>query len=141
MLRAPLALLAAGALALGALAAPALAARRATPAQARAVARALRSTSLGGADRVSKRWYRVTGVRISSLSSSWAIARQTPTTAGHDRFQPAYAILIRPQGARSWTVVSLGTAMVGCGAAPDAVLADLLGVKAPCPPGEGIRDS
>jgi hypothetical protein len=38
-------------------------------------------------------------------------------------------------------VVDLGTAEVGCGIAPNAVLADLLGLKAgesPCPPGEGI---
>jgi hypothetical protein len=35
-------------------------------------------------------------------------------------------------------VVDLGTAQVGCGIAPDQVLADLFKTKQPCPPGEGI---
>jgi hypothetical protein len=141
MLRTPIALLCALVLTAALLAAPALASKRATHAQARAVAKAVRTTSLGGANKVDRRWYRVTGVRISSLSPSWAIAHQRATRAGRGRFQPAYFILIQPQGARSWTVVSLGTALVGCGAAPDSVLADLLGVKRACPPGEGIRGS
>jgi hypothetical protein len=35
-------------------------------------------------------------------------------------------------------VVDLGSAEVGCGIAPNKVLADLFSTKTPCPPGAGI---
>jgi hypothetical protein len=139
MLRATVAILAAASVAAGALAAPALASKAPTRAQARHIANAVRTTSLGGANQLDRSWYRVNRIRVSSLSGSWAIAWQTATRAGRGKFQPAYFILAQPQGARRWVVMSLGTALVGCGVAPDVVIKDLTGST--CPPGEGIRGS
>ncbi|MBX5441487.1 MAG: hypothetical protein IRZ32_08160 [Solirubrobacteraceae bacterium] len=137
--RTMLAALAAGALVLGALAGPAAASKAPTADQAKRITRAVKTTKLGGANRISTRWYTVDRIRISSLSDNWALAWQTATKAGEGRFQPAYFILVNPQGSKRWVVVSLGTALVGCGVAPDAVLQDLVGVG--CPPGEGIAGS
>ena len=50
-------------------------------------------------------------------------------------------LAVKLAGKSTWVVVDAGTAEVGCGIAPDPVLADLLGLKAgeqPCAPGEGI---
>ena len=139
MLRAPIAVLAAAAVAAGALAAPAVASKAPTRSQARFIAQAVRTTSLGGANQLDRSWYRVNRIRVSSLSDSWAIAWQTATKPGEGKFQPAYFILAQPQGARRWVVMSLGTALVGCGVAPNVVIKDLTGGT--CPPGEGIRGS
>ncbi|MFN8204846.1 MAG: hypothetical protein U0S48_20000 [Solirubrobacteraceae bacterium] len=139
MLRAPLALLAAGALTLAAFAAPAAASKAPTTSQARHITKAVRTTNLGGAGKLRRGWYRVDRIRISSLSDYWALAWQTPTKAGEGKFQPAYFILANPQGSKRWVVMSLGTALVGCGVAPDAVIKDLTGGG--CPPGEGIKGS
>jgi len=139
MLRAPLAVLAAASVAAGTLAAPAVASKAPTRSQARHITKAVRTTHLGGANRLDKRWYRVDRIRVSSLSGSWALAWQTATNAGEGKFQPAYFILAQPQGAKRWVVMSLGTALVGCGVAPDVVIKDLTGGG--CPPGEGIKGS
>ncbi len=128
-----------GVLALGLAAGPAAAKKSPTRAQAAAITAAVRSTTLGGANKLPKRWYTVNRIAISSLSPSWALAWQTATKAGEGKFQPAYFILVQPQGAKRWTVVSLGTALVGCGVAPDVVIKDLTGGG--CPPGEGIKGS
>lgn len=134
-----LALLAAGAVAIAAFAVPAGAAKKATGSQAAAIAKAVQSTHLGGANSLDKGWYRVTGAKISTVSKSWAYATQTPTKAGKGKFQPAYFILVQPGGSKQWVVVDLGTAMVGCGIAPNSVIADLLSIKGdPCPDGSGI---
>jgi hypothetical protein len=134
-----LALLAA--LAFAALAASALARKNATPAQARAVARAVKSSPVGGINTVPSNRYVVRKVEISTVSKAWAMASLRPTKAARDRFQPAVVVAVQPAGTARWVVVDLGSAEVGCGIAPDAVLADLLGLKAgesPCPPGEGL---
>jgi hypothetical protein len=141
MPRTTLATLVVSMLILGTLVGPAAAAKRPSKAQAAAITRAVRAAPLGGAGALPRSWYTVDRIRISSLSASWAIAWQRATHRGEGRFQPAYFILVQPQDstARPWAVVSLGTAMVGCGVAPDVVLKDLTG--AGCPPGEGIRGS
>ncbi len=139
MLRVPLALLAAAAVALSAFAAPAVASKAPTKSQARHIKKAVRTTKLGGADKLRQSWYKVNRIRISSLSDNWALAWQTATKRGEGKFQPAYFILANPQGAKRWVVMSLGTALVGCGVAPDSVIKDLTGGG--CPPGEGIRGS
>jgi len=139
-LRTMLAALAAGAIALGAFAGPAAASKAPTASQAKQITRAVKTTKLGGANRVPKSWYTVDRIRISSLSDHWALAWQTATPKGEGKFQPAYFILVNPQGAKRWVVVSLGTALVGCGVAPDVVIADLVGSPG-CPPGEGIPGS
>jgi hypothetical protein len=139
MLRKTLTALAASALFAGALAGPAAASQKPTKKQAAAITRAVQTTSLGGANQISKSWYTVDRIRISSLSPSWARAWQTATKAGEHQFQPAYFILMQPQGASRWVVASLGTALVGCGVTPDAVIKDLTGNA--CPPGDGIKGS
>lgn len=119
----------------------ALARKNATRAQARAVARAVRSSPVGGINRVPAKRYVVTKVKISTVSKAWAMASLQPTRAFRNSFQAASVVAVQPAGTRKWVVVDLGSAEVGCGIAPDAVLADLLGLKAgesPCPPGEGI---
>lgn len=137
MLRTPLSVIAAAAIGLGAVAAPAVAATRPTKAEARQIEKAVR----GAVDNQHPRWYTVDRIKVSSLSDSWALAWQTATERGEGRFQPAYFILVRPTGiTKRWTVVSYGTALVGCGIAPDSVIKDLTGGNG-CPPGEGIEGS
>jgi hypothetical protein len=139
MLRKTLTALAASALVAGALAGPAAAAKKPTKVQTEAITRAVQTSTLGGGDQIPKSWYTVDRIRISSLSPSWALAWQTATKQGEDKFQPAYFILMQPQGSSRWVVASLGTALVGCGVAPNAVIKDLTGGG--CPPGEGIKGS
>jgi hypothetical protein len=134
-LRTPLAALAAAAVVAGVAAVPASASKAPTAAQKAAIAKAVKTTTVGGVNKTPKAWYTVDRIRISSKSKNWAIAWQTSTKAGDGKFQPAYFMLVNPAGTRGWTVVDVGTAMVGCGIAPNAVVKDLVGA---CPPGEGV---
>jgi hypothetical protein len=137
-----LAVLAVAALALTALAAPAGAAKKASKSQLAAITKAIHATPVGDANKLPQSWYRVTGAKVSSLSGSWAWASEAATKAGEGKFQPAFFLLVRPAGLKTWVVVDLGTAMVGCGFAPNSVLADLQGISGdPCPDGSGISGS
>jgi hypothetical protein len=123
------------------LAAGALARKNATPTQAKAVSQAVTSSPVGGINKVPTRRYTVTNVKISTVSKAWAMASLVPTKAFRKSFQAATVVAVQPAGTSKWVVVDLGSAEVGCGIAPNAVLADLLGLKrgeSPCPPGEGI---
>jgi hypothetical protein len=133
--RTPLAALAAAALVAGLAAAPASAKKAPTAAQKAAITQAVKTTPVGDVNQTPKAWYRVDRIRISSASKNWAIAWQTATKKGENKFQPAYFILVNPAGTKGWTVVDVGTALVGCGIAPNAVVKDLIGA---CPPGEGV---
>jgi hypothetical protein len=134
-----LAVLAAVAVALAAFAVPAGAAKKATKSQTAVIAKAVSTTPVGGANKLDKSWYSVSGVKISTVSKSWAVATQTPTKAGNGKFQPAFFILVQPAGTKQWVVVDIGTSGEGCGIAPNSVLSDLLGIKGdPCPGDEGI---
>lgn len=113
------------------------ASRAPTRSQQSALTSAVHASSVGGLNRVPQRAYRVTGVRISSVSSSWAMADLTATRAYRSTFQNASVIAVKLAGTRRWVVVDLGSAQVGCGIAPDKVLADLFQTKDPCPPGTG----
>lgn len=95
----------------------------------------MRTTPVGDVNQTPKRWYTVDRIKISSASKSWAVAWQRATKAGENTFQPAYLMLVNPAGTKGWTVVDVGTSMVGCGIAPDAVVKDLAGA---CPPDEGV---
>jgi len=119
----------------------ALASKPATPAQTRALTRAIHTTPVAGVNKIPRSRYRVSNVKISTVSKSWASASLVPTKRSRATFQSAYVLAVNPAGTSSWVVVDLGSAEVGCGIVPDSVLADLLGLKAgeqPCPPGEGI---
>jgi hypothetical protein len=123
------------------LAASAFARRNATRTQANAVAQAAKSSPVGGINRVSTNRYTVANVKISTVSKAWAMASLAPAKAFRNSFQAAAIVAVQPAGTGRWVVVDLGSAEVGCGIAPNAVLADLLGLKrgeSPCPPGEGI---
>ncbi len=134
-LRTPLAAVAAVVVVAGVAAVPASATKAPTARQKTAIAHAVRTTPVGGVNQTPKSWYRVNRIRISSVSKNWAIAWQTSTKAGQNKFQPAYFILVNPAATKGWTVVDVGTALVGCGIAPNAVVKDLMGA---CPPGEGV---
>lgn len=128
-------------LALGGGAGSAYASQRASRSQANAVTQAVRSSPVGGINKVPTRRYTVSKVRISTVSRAWAMASLIPTRASRNTFQTASVLAVRLAGTRTWVVVDLGSAQVGCGIAPNAVLADLLGLKSgesPCLPGEGI---
>ena len=103
--------------------------------------RAVRSSPVAGMDTVPTKRYTVANVRISTVSSAWAMAALVPTKAARDNFQPAKALAVKLSGTSRWVVVDVGSAEVGCGIAVNVVLADLLGLRSgesPCPPGEGI---
>jgi hypothetical protein len=130
-----------GAASLLVLAGTALASTHATSSQAGAVASAVRSSHVDDIDKVPTKRYTVTNVRISTVSKAWAMASLVPTKAYRNSFQSATVVAVKPAGTREWVVVDLGTAEVGCGIAPNRVLADLLGLKGtevPCPTGTGI---
>jgi hypothetical protein len=119
-------------------AAPAGASRAASAKERRALTNAVHVSPVGAINKVPKSHYRVTGQRVSTVSKSWAVARLVATPAFRTTFQNATVLAIRPAGTNGWVVVDLGTAEVGCGIAPNKVLADLLKTKTPCPPGQGI---
>ncbi|HEY3864826.1 MAG TPA: hypothetical protein VGL54_01905 [Solirubrobacteraceae bacterium] len=119
----------------------ALASKSATPAQVKALTSAIHATPVAAINKIPANRYRVSRVRISTVSKAWATASLVPTKRAQDTFQSSYVVAVRPAGTSTWVVVDVGSAEVGCGIAPDPVLADLLGLKTgeqPCPPGEGI---
>lgn len=122
-------------------AAPANAARPATAKETAALTKAVFTSPVGGVDRVAHKKFRVTGAKVSTISNSWATATVTPRKRYAASLQGSYVIAVQPAGTRTWVVVDVGTAFVGCGIAPDSVVADLLGVKtvaSVCPKGEGV---
>jgi hypothetical protein len=117
---------------------PAGASRAANARERRALTNAVHVSPVGGLNKVPRRHYRVSGQRVSTVSKSWAIAQIVATPPFKGTFQNATVLAIRPAGTNGWVVVDVGTAEVGCGIAPNKVLADLFKTKTPCPPGQGI---
>lgn len=115
-------------------AAPAAASKRPSASQAAAITRAVQTSQVGGVNRVPRDRYVVSHRRISTVEKAWAYAQIQPRKRFEDTFQGAYVMLVNPSGTRTWVVVDLGTAQVGCGIVPAAVIADLLGGEAGCPP-------
>ena len=139
---AAIALLAASAvLAVLAFSGSALASKSATPAQLKALTRAIHATPVAGINTIPANRYQVSRARISTVSASWASAWVEPTKRFRATLQGIEVVAVKLAGKSTWVVVDAGTAEVGCGIAPDPVLADLLGLKVgeqPCAPGEGI---
>jgi hypothetical protein len=54
------------------------------------------------------------------------------TSAFKSKFQNAFVVAVKLAGTSRWVVVDLGTAQVGCGIAPNKVLADLFKTSRPC---------
>jgi hypothetical protein len=103
------------------------AAKPATGAQLSAITEAVHSSTVGGMGGIPRSHYTVTKARISTVSVSWATANITPTKAYQSTMQGAYAFFVEPAGTKSWVLVDLGTADVGCGFAPNPVINDLVG--------------
>jgi hypothetical protein len=124
-----------------ALSSSALASKSATPVQLKALTRAIHTTPVAGINAIPANRYRVSRARISTVSTSWASAWVEPTKRFQATLQGIEVVAVKLAGKSTWVVVDAGTAEVGCGVAPNPVLADLLGLKAgeqPCAPGEGI---
>ena len=122
----------------------ALASTNATASQAKALTRAVHTTSVAGINRIPTNRYQVSRIKISTVSKSWASASVVPTKRYQATLQGIEILAVKLAGTGTWVVVDAGTAEVGCGIAPESVLADLLGLKSgeqPCPPGEGIASA
>jgi hypothetical protein len=112
--------------------------RGAKPAEARAIAVAVKNSPVAGLRAVRSR-FDVTRIRISTRSAYWASANVTPKPAFEPTFQAGYAVLIRLARADRpgpWAVVDAGSSGVACGIAPTSVLRDL-GLGG-CPPGDSV---
>ena len=112
----------------------AAASKRPTSSQAAAITRAVQTSTVGGVNDVPRNRYVVSHRRISTVETRWAYAQIQPRKRFEDTFQGAYVMLVNLAGTRKWVVVDLGTAQVGCGVVPTAVISDLLGGDAGCPP-------
>lgn len=122
--------------------APAGAAKKATRQQTAALTRAVFSSPLGGGDPQFAKQYRVIDAKVSTVSRSWATATVAPKPRFARSLQGGYVIAVQPAGTKSWVVVDFGSADVGCGIAPNSVIADLLGIKPiknVCPTGTGVE--
>jgi hypothetical protein len=117
------------------LAAPAGASRAANAKERGGLTAAVHASQVGGLNKIPQSQYRVTDQRVSTVSNHWATAQLVATPAFRDSFQNATVIAVRLAGSSQWVVVDLGTADVGCGIAPDKVLADLFKTSQPCPSG------
>ena len=120
--------------------APAAARRSAGPSTRSALTKAVQTSPVGGLNRVPRSHYTVVQARISSVSKRWASAEVTPTARYRSSLQASTVVAVQPAGTSSWVVVDAGSAEVGCGVAPNKVLADLFGAKTSnvCPGGKGI---
>jgi hypothetical protein len=101
---------------------PAPASRPATPAQAEFVIQGIVTSKVGGINRVPKRWYQVTRIRISTANSNYAAAYLAATPAGRNKFQPTN-VLVGQLTSGTWAVLDLD--VIPCNIAPKAVLVDL----------------
>jgi hypothetical protein len=115
--------------------APADASRPAKAKERSALTAAVHASKVGGLGQVPESHYRVADQRVSTVSTNWASARLVATPAFRSSFQNAVVVAVRLAGTNQWVVVDLGSADVGCGIAPNKVLADLFQTKTPCPSG------
>jgi hypothetical protein len=97
--------------------------RKATTRERAAITRAVHSAAVGGINKVPRNQYKVTRQKVSTVSRYWALADMIARPKYVNSFQNASVLLIRLAGTGRWTVVDVGTADVGCGIAPTAVLA------------------
>jgi len=115
--------------------APADASRAANARERSGLIAAIHASKVAGLNKVPASHYRVADQRVSTVSTNWASARLVATPAFRSSFQNAVVVAVKLAGTSQWVVVDLGSADVGCGIAPDKVLADLFKTKTPCPSG------
>lgn len=116
-------------------AAPAGASRAATARERQGITNAVRTSGVGGINKVPRNRYTVTGQRVSTVSRNWASARLVATPAFRSTFQNATVVAVKLAGTNFWVVVDVGSGEIGCGIAPNRVLADLFRTNTPCPRG------
>jgi hypothetical protein len=114
-------------------AASALASRPATTPEAEFIIQAVTTSKLGGFNRIPKRWYQVTRIRISTVNPAYAAAFLTPTAAGRNKMPPTNVLLARLTSGK-WALLDVD--LLPCTIAPRAVLRDL---RQGCIPGPGPR--
>jgi hypothetical protein len=81
-----------------------------------------------GVNRIPRSHYQLTRQRVSSVSDSWATADLIARPGFRLKLGDATVVAVRVAGTEHWVVVDVGydyRGYVGCGIAPDAVLADL----------------
>jgi hypothetical protein len=115
--------------------APADASRPAKAKERNGLTAAIHASTVAGLNKVPASHYRVADPRVSTVSTNWASARLVATPSFRSSFQNAVVVAVKLAGTNQWVVVDLGSADVGCGIAPDKVLADLFKTKTPCPAG------
>lgn len=115
-------------------AATASADRAATPSQKAQITKSVKASPVAGLHSVRNR-FKVTRVRVSTVSRAWATASIVAKPRFRATFQSGYVVLVRPP-AGPWVVVDAGSATVGCGVAPYRVLIDLS--IGGCPPDERL---
>ncbi|MCU1458312.1 MAG: hypothetical protein JWL73_2404, partial [Actinomycetia bacterium] len=84
---------------------------------------AVRATVATFLDGINPATYVVTNIRYAASNPNFAAADFRPSPGHEADFQPGYAVLSNPGS--GWTVVSGGSADVGCGDVPANVLAEL----------------
>ncbi len=118
-------------------AAPAVASRAANGTERQGLTNAVHASVVAGINKVPRSHYTVTGQRVSTVSKNWGSARLVATSGFKSSFQNALVVAVKLAGTNRWVVIDLGSAQVGCGIAPNKVLADLFNTKRPCPGGIG----
>jgi hypothetical protein len=115
--------------------APAGASRAANANERQGINSAVYASGVGGINKVPRNRYTVTGQRVSTVSRFWATARLVARPAFRSSFQNASVVEVKLAGTNFWVVVDVGTGEIGCGIAPNRVLADLFRTNTPCPRG------
>lgn len=117
-------------------AASAAASRAPTRTERAAIASAVYAASVYiGVNRTPRSHYQLTRQRVSSVSDSWATADLIARPGFRLSNGDATVVAVRVAGTQHWVVVDVGydyAGYVGCGIAPDNVLADLFHDKRCC---------
>jgi hypothetical protein len=108
----------------------ALASRPATTPEAEFIIQGITTSKVGGINRIPKRWYQVTRIRVSTVDSNYAAAFLAATPAGRNRLQPT-DVLVGQLTSGKWAVLDLD--VIPCNIAPRAVLRDLFRGCIPAP--------
>jgi hypothetical protein len=96
---------------------------------------AVYASSVYGVNRIPRSHYQLTHQRVSTVSDSWATADLIERSGFHLSKGDATVVAVRLAGTEHWVVVDVRydyRGYVGCGIAPDSVLADLFHDKRYC---------
>jgi hypothetical protein len=104
--------------------------RPATTPEAEFIVQAVTTSRVGGINRIPKRWYQVTRMRISTVNTNYGAAYLAATPAGRNKLQPTDVLVARLTSGK-WAVLDLD--VIPCNIAPRAVLRDLFRGCIPSP--------